>query len=86
MTSLFPDNISTIDNGNSLITKQDKTLLIESDKKKTNRYDSFQNLGLSDWICRVTSHMGFMRPFDVQLACIPAILNGSDVIGIAQTG
>ena len=30
--------------------------------------------------------MGFARPFDIQRACIPAILAGRDVLGCAETG
>jgi len=47
---------------------------------------SFAELGLCDWLCQSTTAMGFARPFDIQRACIPAILAGRDVLGCAETG
>ena len=47
---------------------------------------TFAELGLCDWLCKSTSAMGFHRPFDIQRACIPAILAGKDVMGCAETG
>ena len=47
---------------------------------------SFAELGLCDWLCQSTTAIGFARPFDIQRACIPAILAGRDVLGCAETG
>ena len=47
---------------------------------------SFSNLGLSEWLERVCSDLGIVDPTPVQRGCIPAILHGRDVIGVAQTG
>ena len=47
---------------------------------------TFAELGLCDWLCKSTAAMGFHRPFDIQRACIPAILAGKDVMGCAETG
>ena len=47
---------------------------------------TFAELGLCDWLCKSTTAMGFHRPFDIQRACIPAILAGKDVMGCAETG
>ena len=47
---------------------------------------SFQSLGLCDWLLKSCKAMGFKRPTKIQTACIPAILEGRDVIGIAETG
>ena len=47
---------------------------------------TFAELGLCDWLCKSTLAMGFHRPFDIQRACIPAILAGKDVMGCAETG
>ena len=46
----------------------------------------FKDLGLCDWICQSTLSMGFKKPTEIQAACIPAILSGRDVIGVAETG
>ena len=47
---------------------------------------SFGDLGLPEWLCKTCKEMGLKRPTPVQKACIPQILNGKDVLGLAQTG
>lgn len=47
---------------------------------------TFKDLGLSDWLCSVLQSLGITRPTPVQRGCIPAVLEGRDVIGTAQTG
>lgn len=47
---------------------------------------SFKELGLCDWLLASTAAMGFRRPTDIQKACIPAILDGRNVMGCAETG
>lgn len=47
---------------------------------------SFKQLGLTDWLVSVCRSLGMARPTPVQAACIPQVLSGRDVIGLAQTG
>ena len=47
---------------------------------------SFKELGLCDWLLASTAAMGFRRPTDIQKACIPAIIEGRNVMGCAETG
>lgn len=47
---------------------------------------SFKTLGISDWLCSIVHSLGMVRPTGVQQGCIPAVLTGKDVIGLAQTG
>mmetsp|Transcript_35531 Transcript_35531/g.78825 ORF Transcript_35531/g.78825 Transcript_35531/m.78825 type:complete len:487 (-) Transcript_35531:822-2282(-) len=47
---------------------------------------TFKSLGVSEWLCGVCKSLGIVRPTTVQQGCIPAILAGKDVIGLAQTG
>ncbi len=47
---------------------------------------TFQSLGLCDWVLESVKSMGYRRPTDIQIACIPAILQGRDVMGCAETG
>ena len=47
---------------------------------------AFTDLGLCDWACKSASAMGFRHPTEIQRLCIPAILQGRDVLGCAETG
>jgi ATP-dependent RNA helicase DDX49/DBP8 len=52
----------------------------------TDNAESFEQLGVSSWLCSVLRTVGITRPTPVQAACIPAILAGRDAVGLAQTG
>ncbi|SEQ42264.1 DEAD/DEAH box helicase [Basfia succiniciproducens] len=47
---------------------------------------TFGDLGLPEFILSAVSDMGFETPSPIQQACIPHLLNGRDVLGMAQTG
>ena len=47
---------------------------------------TFGDLGLPEFILSAVSEMGFTSPSPIQQACIPHLLNGRDVLGMAQTG
>lgn len=47
---------------------------------------SFEALGLSSNIIRSVKKMGFLKPFPIQEQAVPVILQGKDLMGIAQTG
>ena len=46
----------------------------------------FAALGLTSPLARVAAEQGFVHPTPIQTAAIPAILEGRDVLGLAQTG
>ena len=48
--------------------------------------DSFEGLGVSEHLCAVLDGLGIVEPTAVQRGCIPAIMEGRNVIGVAQTG
>lgn len=48
--------------------------------------ETFRKLGINDWIDKVCSSLGMKQPTEVQRGCIPAILAGRNVIGVAHTG
>ncbi|AKC59694.1 DEAD/DEAH box helicase [Blochmannia endosymbiont of Polyrhachis (Hedomyrma) turneri] len=47
---------------------------------------SFFDLGLNKNILKALSDLGYVKPFFIQEKCIPYLLNGHDVLGLAQTG
>lgn len=47
---------------------------------------TFADLGLPQSILDAVNEMGFVTPSPIQQACIPHLLNGRDVLGMAQTG
>lgn len=47
---------------------------------------NFKELGIRSEILNAVDEMGFEVPTTIQGRCIPKILNGSDVVGQAQTG
>src|SRR3954471_10018827 len=47
---------------------------------------SFQALDLSPPILKAIKEAGYTEPTPIQLAAVPEVLAGHDVIGIAQTG
>lgn len=47
---------------------------------------SFESLGLSHNIIQSVKKLGHLKPFPIQEQAIPVILQGKDLMGIAQTG
>ncbi len=46
----------------------------------------FSKLGLSDALIKTLAEQKYIQPYPIQQEAIPAILNGKDILGIAQTG
>ncbi|PIJ51019.1 DEAD/DEAH family ATP-dependent RNA helicase [Erwinia sp. OAMSP11] len=47
---------------------------------------NFSDLGLNESILSALNDMGYVKPSPIQAACIPHLLAGRDVLGMAQTG
>ena len=47
---------------------------------------TFAELGIDDRLLRVLSDVGYETPSPIQAATIPLLLEGKDVVGLAQTG
>ncbi|MCX8524876.1 DEAD/DEAH box helicase [Chryseobacterium formosus] len=47
---------------------------------------SFESLGLSHNIIRSVNKLGYLKPFPIQEQAVPVILQGKDLMGIAETG
>ena len=52
----------------------------------TTPVDSFAELGLSDGLLKALAEIGYETPSPIQAQCIPVLLDGRDLIGMAQTG
>lgn len=52
----------------------------------TETNQTFHDLGLPEFILDAVTQMGFTKPSPIQQACIPQLLAGRDVLGMAQTG
>lgn len=61
-------------------------LLLSDGDGGSSSITRFNDLGLSEWLARTCIEMGLKRPTPVQKRCIPQILNGMNVLGLAQTG
>ena len=46
-------------------------------------FETFADLGLSENILKALTEMGFTKPSPIQAQGIPAVMQGSDVIGQA---
>ncbi|ATC93896.1 DEAD/DEAH box helicase [Pseudoalteromonas tunicata] len=47
---------------------------------------TFSSLNLSPEILKSVEKLGYVTPSEIQAQCIPFLLNGKDVLGLAQTG
>lgn len=48
--------------------------------------ETFAELGLSDALLRALADIGYETPSPIQAQCIPILLDGHDLLGMAQTG
>lgn len=62
---------------NSTVRKEDENFMDEI---------KFSSLGLSEEVLKAINDMGFEEPSQIQTQAIPVILQGTDIIGQAQTG
>ncbi|WP_343152450.1 DEAD/DEAH box helicase [Buchnera aphidicola] len=52
----------------------------------THKEINFSTFGLNPFIIQALDKMGYIKPSPIQLTCIPLLLSGRDVLGMAQTG
>ncbi|WP_019615451.1 DEAD/DEAH box helicase [Psychromonas ossibalaenae] len=58
----------------------------ESKNTEQQTTTTFTDLNLPETILKVVSELGYETPSPIQEQCIPHLLNGEDVLGLAQTG
>ncbi|OIT39172.1 PREDICTED: DEAD-box ATP-dependent RNA helicase 36 [Nicotiana attenuata] len=61
-------------------------LLKETNSSPTPNHITFSDLGLAEWAVQTCKELSMKKPTPVQYHCIPRILSGRDVLGLAQTG
>ncbi|QLY32873.1 DEAD/DEAH box helicase [Nocardia huaxiensis] len=59
---------------------------VPSDDERDVNGPSFADLGIDDRILRAIADVGYESPSPIQAATIPPLLEGADVVGLAQTG
>ncbi|HCX68523.1 MAG TPA: DEAD/DEAH box helicase, partial [Rhodobiaceae bacterium] len=47
---------------------------------------TFADLGVAEPICRALAEQNYVNPTPIQAQSIPALLEGRDLLGLAQTG
>ncbi|PIA36993.1 hypothetical protein AQUCO_03100025v1 [Aquilegia coerulea] len=52
----------------------------------SNNHHEFSQLGLAECLLQTCKQLGINKPTPIQQNCIPEILAGKDVLGLAQTG
>jgi ATP-dependent RNA helicase DeaD len=57
-----------------------------SDTAEAESSTTFADLGLGDAVLKALKDVGYETPSAIQAATIPPLLNGRDVLGVAQTG
>ncbi|MGK9146783.1 DEAD/DEAH box helicase [Plantibacter flavus] len=66
------------------MTSSDSTTQPEADSAGATQ--TFADLGLDDAVLKVLKDVGYETPSAIQAATIPPLLEGRDVVGLAQTG
>ena len=59
---------------------------MSTDPSKDNEFPGFQELGLSENICKTLSELGYEQPSAIQAQAIGPFLENRDILGLAQTG
>lgn len=85
--SLFSKKKSKKASTNAAIKEERNGITLPTETQQpAEEITSFQGLGLTDWLVRSCKELGMKRPTPVQQGCVPQILAGKDVFGLAQTG
>ncbi|PHT35461.1 DEAD-box ATP-dependent RNA helicase 36 [Capsicum baccatum] len=58
----------------------------ETNSNPTPTHITFSDLGLAEWAIKTCKEFGMKNPTPVQRNCIPRILSGQDILGLAQIG
>ncbi|KAI9312215.1 P-loop containing nucleoside triphosphate hydrolase protein [Dichotomocladium elegans] len=70
------------------LSEEEKFIASENQaaNRKHKKSGGFQSMGLSHQVFKAILHKGFKVPTPIQRKCIPLVLQGLDVVGMARTG
>ncbi|WP_256888053.1 DEAD/DEAH box helicase [Acidomonas methanolica] len=68
------------------VTPSEETSLPPVEASVPDDQPLFAQLGLSEPVMRAIDEKGYLHPTPIQAAAIPVVLQGRDVLGVAQTG
>ncbi|RSZ65421.1 DEAD/DEAH box helicase, partial [Corynebacterium hylobatis] len=86
------DNSEAADSGTDIEVPDnaDNEKTADADNKEASEEkgegNGFANLGLPDAVLRAVKKVGFETPSAIQAQTIPVLMEGNDVVGLAQTG
>nr|XP_054768053.1 ATP-dependent RNA helicase DDX54-like [Lytechinus pictus] len=64
----------------------DTRALVKQQNRKKKKSGGFQSMGLSHAVFKGIMKKGYKIPTPIQRKCIPIIMEGQDVVGMARTG
>lgn len=70
----------------SMSARAESTEAASAESASREHEVTFRELGLSEPVLNAISSIGFEHPSPIQAATIPTLLEGRDVVGLAQTG
>ncbi|SNS86655.1 ATP-dependent RNA helicase DeaD [Rhodococcoides kyotonense] len=65
---------------------KDESSSTSPDSSDDNAQATFADLGIDERVLKALHAVGYETPSPIQAATIPPLMNGSDVVGLAQTG
>uniref|UniRef100_A0A2N9GV99 RNA helicase 36 n=1 Tax=Fagus sylvatica TaxID=28930 RepID=A0A2N9GV99_FAGSY len=83
--NLDHDTTTTTQNLEANTPHIEKSIILDHDTTTTTT-TTFADLSLAEWAVQTCKELGMRKPTPVQTHCIPKILAGCDVLGLAQTG
>mmetsp|Transcript_7561 Transcript_7561/g.10223 ORF Transcript_7561/g.10223 Transcript_7561/m.10223 type:complete len:540 (-) Transcript_7561:126-1745(-) len=79
--------LEAIDNETDTVEGPTSVAVTEtSDGRSSRIFETFNELGLTEWLVGNCKSLGMSRPTPVQCHCVPQVLKGLDVMGTAETG
>ncbi|KAF2719087.1 DEAD-domain-containing protein [Polychaeton citri CBS 116435] len=86
ISSAFPGESDDDSQDEAFIAATQVTANRRSENKHAKKAGAFQTMGLNANLLKAITRKGFSIPTPIQRKCVPLILDGQDVVGMARTG